>query len=150
MLRKLVVVLLLSFGLFGCANQVDRSAMLNAIAEAAAKCNGEPGCIATLNAAIYSGGLLQDENSTPRIITSFIPVLDFSLRLTQMIMGYSGNGNMGGGFVLNRSSGNTFILNKQSADRSSRVDAPFSMTTSNTENYSWQDMYNPNNSSNWK
>jgi len=135
------------FLISGCArDNSDKLALLDAIATSAAKCQGEPGCIATLNAAIYSGALDRQEDGPVRIISAFIPYLNIGLELTRILHG--GSGGSGQGFVLNRSSNNTFIMPKNSADRGSHIDSPFDATASVSRTQSWENMSNVDRSTN--
>lgn len=146
MKRFLNAVFLLFAGILlsGCAtdNQANKLALLDAIASAGAKCKGEPGCIATLNAAIYSGAInQQDSSSVPAIAAALFPYARLGLDIFNIVYGAGGGGQ---GFVLNRSNNNTFIgFNKQSADRSSTINAAFDATASAETTQSWENMYNP-------
>jgi len=139
---KTLIILALALSLTGCAgNNQSRLEILDAIATAAAKCEGEAGCIATLNAAIYSGAINQGQDSAIGIIGAFVPWLNVGLELTRII--YGGSGGSGQGFALNRSNNNTFIMPRTSSDHGSTTIAPFDSTVSVTKTQSWENMHNP-------
>jgi len=130
----LILVTLVS----GCTNNntQDSVNMLMSLSAAAKNCDGEPGCIATVNAAFYSGALQRGQDTTTGIIGAFVPWLHVGLEFARIFQ--SGGDGVGGGFVLNRSSNNSFIINKNSADRSSTLSAPYG----NVQRYSYDNMYN--------
>lgn len=137
MLHKLMISLLLSCAVMGCT-KTDPTVFMKAYATSLATCNGEVGCLMGVQGALYTGAFREQDTAT-NLIGAFVPWLNIGLELTRLI--YGGSGGNGQGFVLNRSNNNTFIMPKNTADRSSKIDAPFSATTSKTQ--SWENMYNP-------
>jgi len=141
MIRTILLIAVLTM-LSGCAgNQTDRLAFMGAFSDAVANCKGEAGCVASMNAALYTGMFTKNEDSVTGIITSALPWGNLALEVFRTVYGGGGSGQ---GFNLNRSNNNTFIgFNQTSAKGYAQIDSPFTATTAITKTQSWENMYNP-------
>lgn len=140
-----IVYLILLVLLSGCAsNQTDKLAFMKAFSESVAACKGEAGCVASMNAALYTGAFSKDEDSVTRIISATLPFANLALEVFRTVYNSGGSGQ---GFNLKNSNNNTFIgFNKNSAKGYATIDNPFSATSEITKTQSWENMYNTDNS----
>lgn len=116
--------------------------MMNAVAKAAKTCEGDGGCLATLNAAVYSGVLNQREDTAIGIIGAFVPWLHVGLEFTRILHGGAGNG--GQGVYINGSQNVSLAgFNTNSLKGGGTLNAQFDATNSLSKTQSWENMYNP-------
>jgi hypothetical protein len=145
-MRKLLIAVIAAPLLFsGCATQsTSGKEMMLAFSHALANCKGEVGCIAGVQAGLYSGAFRDPQQDTVvNVLAAALPWGRIILDGFSLYKSSSGGGSNG---ILVKGNNNQFIgFDKYAADRGASIYSPFSATAAPTMTQSWADLYNQEN-----
>lgn len=145
-MRKLLIAVLAVPLLFsGCATpSTSGKEMMLAFSHALANCNGEVGCIAGVQAGLYSGAFRNPQQDTGvNLLVAALPWGRLVLDGLSLYKSGSGGGSNG---ILVKGNNNQFIgFDKYIADRGASIYSPFSATANPTMTQSWADINNQEN-----